>query len=150
MRTMSYGVTPNQRIYYNLYEDCLGPDVSLYHTQVTCILLSSVPTTPQHDICGTAQTPTVSLSKPLSSSAHPLGFIRGIRRVWIWYTVPIPVDTVPFTGKGTYHTLNNHSVTCIFTYCTLHGGDYMYVKCIKSRYKSITSEWAYACSLLTL
>ena len=39
-----------------------------------------------------------------------LGFIRGIPRVQIWYTVPVPADTVPFAGKGTYLTVNDRGV----------------------------------------
>jgi hypothetical protein len=34
-----------------------------------------------------------------------LGFVTGIPRVRISHTVPVPANTVPVTGMGTYHTI---------------------------------------------
>jgi hypothetical protein len=37
--------------------------------------------------------------------AYWLGLVTGIPRVGISHTVPVPANTVPVTGTGTYHTV---------------------------------------------
>jgi hypothetical protein len=41
----------------------------------------------------------------------PIGFNRGIPRVRIWHTVPVPADTAPLTGRGMNPTVNIHGVS---------------------------------------
>ena len=45
------------------------------------------------------------LNKLIPIWIHLLGFFMGILQVRISHTVPIPANTIPITGMGTYHTV---------------------------------------------